>query len=405
MLTELETDGTAGRLTGGAMAQTTPKKARRKRAVDLSEREDSPSRQLERELIGATTDPGNMEMFETEATSEDVEFKDGENRHRSRSSGTALRFSKQAPAQTPRRGASAWVNEPQHIVISDSGESDSDDKIALVSLETETDEPVYPAKRRRVHSSLDDALMHSLPPDSGTHRSNDTKTPKTILPKEVEINKTKESHYRETESVSKSPAQSSADDQEEPTWVVERILDCQTYEVEGRGLVRYFEVLWEGDWPPDQNPSWEPEDNLPRALVKNFFKTPKERRKQVKAKPKTQGQGGSPIKTPRPKRPAAPPRKLKQSTLSWAGTRYDSVSEAFAGDGSDDILTNMNNTTNGADSGLTARELDGDTRGEDELFVVDDGTTDKNHTNNHGAWFSNSNGASSHGVQRYLGFT
>jgi hypothetical protein len=404
MLNELETDGSAERLTGGAMAQTTPKKARRKHAVDLPEEEDSPSRQLEKELIGATPDPGDMEMFETEATSEDVEFKDSDSALEPRPARMMLEVLKQPPAQALRRGDLARANEPQHIVISDSSESDSGGNISLIGRETETYEPVYPAKRRRIHSSSDDSLMPFRPPDSGTHISRNMKSPRTIPEKEAKTKVTEDTHQKRSKSVSEPPAQSSADGQEEPTWVVECILDCQTYEVEGHGLVRYFQVLWEGDWPPDQNPSWEPEENLPRALVRNFFKTPKERRRRFKAKPQAQGQGGSLIKTPVPKRLAASQTKLKQSTLSWAGARYDSVSEAFAGDGGDDILASMNNATNGQDSGPLARELDNDIGGEDELFVVEDGPTDKNHTNNHGAWFSSSNGASSHGVQRYLGF-
>ncbi|CAM1511806.1 Fc.00g093190.m01.CDS01 [Cosmosporella sp. VM-42] len=96
----------------------------------------------------------------------------------------------------------------------------------------------------------------------------------------------------------------------EPVWEVQRLEDMEIYDVEGRGLVKYFKVRWEGDWPPEQNPSWEPEDNLPANLVRNYLKKGKR------------------------KLPAAPKKKsMTQSTLSWAnGKQYKSVSEAFAGD-------------------------------------------------------------------------
>ncbi|PFH63447.1 hypothetical protein XA68_10039 [Ophiocordyceps unilateralis] len=104
------------------------------------------------------------------------------------------------------------------------------------------------------------------------------------------------------------------DENGQQVWVVKRIEEMQLYEVEGRGVVRYFRVLWEGDWPPDQNPTWEPEDNLPKNLVRNYFKRGKKRRKRM-----------------------AYYSKSKQVALG-ANMHYNSVSEAFAGDVDDDGL-------------------------------------------------------------------
>ncbi|CAK7199319.1 hypothetical protein SEUCBS139899_001996 [Sporothrix eucalyptigena] len=39
----------------------------------------------------------------------------------------------------------------------------------------------------------------------------------------------------------------------------------------GSRLVRYFLVRWKGDWPPDQNPTWEPAENLPPRMVRHYF--------------------------------------------------------------------------------------------------------------------------------------
>ncbi len=65
----------------------------------------------------------------------------------------------------------------------------------------------------------------------------------------------------------------SGDEDYEPTWDVDRIEDMELFDVEGEGLVRYFKVRWEGDWPPEQNPTWEPEKNLPEDLVAEFCRT------------------------------------------------------------------------------------------------------------------------------------
>ncbi|KAJ4138341.1 hypothetical protein NW768_002164 [Fusarium equiseti] len=142
---------------------------------------------------------------------------------------------------------------------------------------------------------------------------------------------------------------------EEADWEVKRIEDMEIYEVEG-GQVRYFKVRWEGDWPPDQNPTWEPEDNLPAQLIRNYLKRGKRKR----------------TKSSTPKRPAtaklavAPsyPKKksMKQTTLSWGvpAKQYKSVSEAFEGFGEDEL-------------GLPSREAPVEEEEEqDELFVVEE---------------------------------
>ncbi|EFW99914.1 chromatin organization modifier, chromo domain containing protein [Grosmannia clavigera kw1407] len=41
--------------------------------------------------------------------------------------------------------------------------------------------------------------------------------------------------------------------------------------------VRYFLVRWKGDWPPDQNPTWEPADNLPPRMVRHYLKKTRRR--------------------------------------------------------------------------------------------------------------------------------
>ncbi|KAM4061389.1 hypothetical protein HRG_013104 [Hirsutella rhossiliensis] len=47
-----------------------------------------------------------------------------------------------------------------------------------------------------------------------------------------------------------------SDDDGEHAWVVKRLENMAVYDVEGRGLVRYLQMRWEGNWPPDRNPTW-----------------------------------------------------------------------------------------------------------------------------------------------------
>ncbi|KAK3355441.1 hypothetical protein B0H65DRAFT_416298 [Neurospora tetraspora] len=97
---------------------------------------------------------------------------------------------------------------------------------------------------------------------------------------------------------------------EEPTgsWVVKELLDDQRVTEHGLKVHKYL-VLWEGDWPPDQNPTWEPEDNIEdQSLIKKYLK-----KKQAGV--------------------LKPPKKTQRSMLSYLSQpQYSSVAEAFEGD-------------------------------------------------------------------------
>ncbi len=57
---------------------------------------------------------------------------------------------------------------------------------------------------------------------------------------------------------------------QEQDWEVKAILgDRRGYDATNR-LVHEYKVLWAGDWPPDQNPTWEPESNIPSSLIKKY---------------------------------------------------------------------------------------------------------------------------------------
>ncbi|RBR21364.1 uncharacterized protein FIESC28_04901 [Fusarium coffeatum] len=157
---------------------------------------------------------------------------------------------------------------------------------------------------------------------------------------------------------------------EQADWEVKRIEDMEIYDVEG-GQVRYFKVRWEGDWPPNQNPTWEPEDNLPAQLIRNYLKRGKRKRTESKT----------------PKRPAAaqpavapsyPKKKsMKQTTLSWGvpAKQYKSVSEAFEGFEEDEL-------------GLPPpRETPVEEEQDDELFIVEEPPVKKSRMK---TWIGNS---------------
>ncbi|KAF4971581.1 hypothetical protein FSARC_1647 [Fusarium sarcochroum] len=162
------------------------------------------------------------------------------------------------------------------------------------------------------------------------------------------------------------PAVEDAEPPAEPDWEVKRVEGMEVYEVEGLGLVRYFKIRWEGDWPPEQNPSWEPESNLPSKLIKNYMKNSKRRRLGVKPPAPKKAPAKEPVVAP-----SYAPRKkaMKQTTLSWGlpAKQYKSVSEAFAGDEEDELGMPMEDI---APNNHEDEE-------EDELFVVEEPPTKK----------------------------
>ncbi|KAI5858260.1 hypothetical protein GGS23DRAFT_586646 [Durotheca rogersii] len=107
------------------------------------------------------------------------------------------------------------------------------------------------------------------------------------------------------------------EEMDEEVWVVKRLEGDKVIMTEDGLTERYFKVRWEGDWPPDQNPTWEPEGNIPPALVKLYLK------KAAKRSQATPG-GGRNRGSHKKSQHAVPPPLLRR--------KYSSVAEAFAGD-------------------------------------------------------------------------
>ncbi|SPN96626.1 uncharacterized protein DNG_00147 [Cephalotrichum gorgonifer] len=102
----------------------------------------------------------------------------------------------------------------------------------------------------------------------------------------------------------------------------------------------YFLVRWEGNWSPEENPTWEPEENIPATLVRKFL---------AKNKPKPRAGAG----------------RKEQRPDAWPQRRYSSVLEAFEGSGLE-----------GADGNglLTSGGTDEDAEAGEETFQVTEGT-------------------------------
>lgn len=136
---------------------------------------------------------------------------------------------------------------------------------------------------------------------------------------------------------------------------MERLEGDRIVNIDGRRQ-RYFKVRWEGDWPPNQNPTWEPEENIPPTLVNQYLKRKASRRSAASP---SNGNRNTPKKsTPRQ------PLTLKR--------KYSSVAEAFAGD--DDLDELRISADSDGDAYMNGTESN-DNHGEDvdegdELLVV-----------------------------------
>lgn len=166
-------------------------------------------------------------------------------------------------------------------------------------------------------------------------------TPSSAKPKSHRKKKAPKVSSRSPSLKPEMPAAAPAPDQQE--WVVKRL--------EGHDIVdgiHYFKVRWEGDWPPDQNPTWEPEENITPGLVKRYLKHEAEKGKKT------------PASKPKPSR--------QQSTLSHWVTGYSSVSEAFEGRAE---LDDTSTKPHAGDFGLDGA-ASGDDGDEEELLVVEE---------------------------------
>ncbi|KAI1191237.1 hypothetical protein F5B17DRAFT_328625 [Nemania serpens] len=74
-----------------------------------------------------------------------------------------------------------------------------------------------------------------------------------------------------TSKASSSRKKTQHQPQGEQEWEVKRLEDDRVIETGGQ-LVRYFKVRWVGNWPADQNPTWEPEECISQIVIRKYLK-------------------------------------------------------------------------------------------------------------------------------------
>ncbi|KAL6872897.1 hypothetical protein J3F83DRAFT_731319 [Trichoderma novae-zelandiae] len=337
----------------GVMSLTTPKKASLEAFEWLSDEEGSPSRQIAQEQFQSV----HGFLPTEDGTSEDSESPPP--------SGPSL-FMQNGPQAD---SVPIESGQPSAAPIQPSSFARSESSAESSSSGSRTPANSLPMPISSVQQNGQGQRELSVPPAAQSEKPYSEKTSASEVVKRVESTPTaakpKKSKKRPRPEEENPPAEAEG----ETGWVVERIEDVEYYEVEGRGVVRYFQVSWEGDWPPDQKKTWEPEENIPPNLVRNFFKTSRNRRKST-AKPGASKQSSTKQTGPKNGVSKQSSHKqgpvMKQSRLSWPGVRrkYSSVSEAFAGD--QDNLEMMDEAYDGEED-----ELNGG--GQDEFFVVTEG--------------------------------
>ncbi|KAH7134216.1 hypothetical protein EDB81DRAFT_658450 [Dactylonectria macrodidyma] len=375
------------RLATGAMS-TTPTNARLRELEELSFDDSSPSRQLEEEHMGAMNAEDNLDDVDMVSYQPDLETSPDTAQPDILNNGSLhLHTPKAAEAQGDRKvplgqppGVMTTKITLQYPAPMPAQSTPTAVEPTVKKKETPVPLPRIPTIYQAQHTpSPAIQRQTSFKPLGGitTFASSQLRKPDPPTPSAATV--PPQSRPKPTISVKKSakptkkPAQpnlteetnaSGPEASPEPVWEVKRVEAAEFFEVDGVGLVRHFKVLWEGDWPPDQNPSWEPEANLPAKLVRAFLN---------KAK-----------KKPAPQRKKA----LKQSTLSWsAGKKYKSVSEAFAGgDETEDLIDQL---ADDLDTAVAPNEEDSE-----ELFVVEERPATESRGRGTATWNDKNNGFS-----------
>ncbi|KAJ9164747.1 hypothetical protein NKR19_g1012 [Coniochaeta hoffmannii] len=179
----------------------------------------------------------------------------------------------------------------------------------------------------------------------------------TPKPKNPSTPRSPQSPATEKRSSAKKRRKPKHSEEAEQEWKVKR-LEADKYDYDdGGNLVRYFKVLWDGDWPAWQNPSWEPEANVSEDLKEEYL-----RKKEAKMKDGYLTAGGRSSAVAAKSSPARgggvrPPPFLPKK-------RYSSVAEAFEG-GIDEV-------GDAGGKGIRQEEEDDDDGDGEEEFVVTD---------------------------------
>ncbi|KAF9873828.1 hypothetical protein CkaCkLH20_08562 [Colletotrichum karsti] len=141
------------------------------------------------------------------------------------------------------------------------------------------------------------------------------------------------------------------DELAENRYEVLRLEGLQVRQVHNKPI-RFFAVRWKGRWPPGQNPTWEPEENIPLDMVRKYL-----------------------LANPTAARKGTTGTLDKYLTPNWSQRKFSSVSEAFeggvpdaaAGEAGDDVAVEEE------DEGEGGEDEKGEENGVgDEMLLVTD---------------------------------
>lgn len=357
---ELEADeDSKGRLMGGALSLSTPKKTRMKDFEGLSDDEGSPSRQLEKEqydtLVYAEDRKEGVEMEEYyEDAVEEMEYDDSSAKEEH-----ATSYAKPDDlGSVPPFGLQRTRGSPDELAADNDPSGTQSPRSSLLAVRSL-------GRCSRRNSPLPEPYVNSFTPAGVAvgrlrHRSTPQEAADPLSAASSrstpELSNMMKSHSPQTASAAnlkppkrKKPRKSAPERkpvqvEEEDQWVIQGLENDALYDVEGKGLVRYFKVRWEGDWAPNQNPSWEPEDNIPPKMVRSYSKRTGDTKPNANKAKQT--------------------NQTKSSRTN--GERYSSVSEEFAGDEAN-CLEWQGADDDGIGNDAQADESDGDK----ELLVMD----------------------------------
>ncbi|KAM3559194.1 hypothetical protein MY1884_003590 [Beauveria asiatica] len=264
-------DGEQGRLRGGAMSLSTPKKRKMDDFLDGYTSDESPSEQLLSDIAKSARQEDSLSPGKEESDDKVPE----------------VRAAPVAPVAPMAPMASVYPKMPI-LTGDDVASEEAVEKYVAVSSEENV-------KQRATAFSDEDIKQHAAAfSDEGIKQHTTTSSKEcerhARVCSEEAVDQSAPNEALQTPSSGKAKPPlvfaSSSEDENETDWAVDRIEDMELYDVEGRGLIRYFKVRWEGDWPPDQNPTWEPEENLPDDLIREFCRTFKSRKKGSSEQPR-----------------------------------------------------------------------------------------------------------------------
>lgn len=126
--------------------------------------------------------------------------------------------------------------------------------------------PILPPKGAR-HTPITTTSSQSRDPSASPKRS--TKPKKTRTPAKTPTPRSS-TPKRQNGATKKAQAEEEPDELVDVQYDVKCLEGMDEMMIDGK-RERFFLVRWEGNWAPEENPTWEPEDNIPRKLVRKYL--------------------------------------------------------------------------------------------------------------------------------------